>query len=51
MIVAGEPSGDTHAASLVNALREGFPPGHFDFFGSTGRKMRAAGVATTVNAD
>ena len=49
MIVAGEPSGDAHAAALVNALRSGGV--EFDFFGSTGPLMRAAGVETIVNAD
>lgn len=48
MIVAGEPSGDAHAAALVNALRE---RGEFDFFGATGPLMRAEGVATVVNSD
>ena len=33
MIVAGEPSGDAHAAALVRALRE---RGELDFFGATG---------------
>src|ERR1041385_4642880 len=51
MIVAGEASGDAHAASLVHALRAAAPETHFDFFGSTGRKMRDAGVASAVNAD
>lgn len=48
MIVAGEPSGDAHAAALVNALRE---HGDFDLFGATGPLMRAAGVETIVNSD
>jgi lipid-A-disaccharide synthase len=48
MIVAGEPSGDAHAAALVKALRE---RGDFDFFGATGPLMRAAGVETIVNSD
>jgi lipid-A-disaccharide synthase len=51
MIVAGEPSGDAHAASLVRALREAAPDIQFEFFGSTGRLMRAAGVETVVDAD
>jgi lipid-A-disaccharide synthase len=51
MIVAGEASGDAHAASLVSALRETEPETQFDFFGSTGPRMRDAGVASTVNAD
>ena len=48
MIVAGEPSGDAHAAALVKALRE---HGEFDLFGATGPLMREAGVETTVNSD
>lgn len=48
MIVAGEPSGDAHAAALVEALREG---GDFDCFGATGPLMRAAGVETVVDSD
>src|SRR6476659_7775307 len=51
MIVAGEASGDAHAASLVHALRETAGETQFDFFGSTGTRMREAGVASTVNAD
>jgi len=49
MIVAGEPSGDAHAAALVNALRA--EDAALDFFGSTGPLMRAAGVETIVNSD
>ena len=48
MIVAGEPSGDAHAAALVKALRE---RGDFDLFGATGPLMRDAGVETIVNSD
>jgi lipid-A-disaccharide synthase len=51
MIVAGEPSGDAHAASLVNALRQAEPQTSFEFFGATGPLMRAAGVDSTVNSD
>ncbi|HYT49705.1 MAG TPA: lipid-A-disaccharide synthase [Pyrinomonadaceae bacterium] len=51
MIVAGEPSGDAHAASLVRALRETAPETRFEFFGSTGAQMRDAGVNSVVNAD
>jgi lipid A disaccharide synthetase len=36
MIVAGEPSGDAHAAALVHALRKAAPNTKFDFFGATG---------------
>ena len=49
MIVAGEPSGDAHAAALVNALRQ--REKHLDFFGATGPLMRAAGVETIVDSD
>lgn len=48
MIVAGEPSGDAHAAALVKALRE---RADLDVFGATGPLMRAAGVETVVNSD
>ncbi len=51
MIVAGEASGDAHAASLVGALRERAPQVEFKFFGSTGQKMRGAGVESVVRAD
>lgn len=50
MIVAGEASGDAHAAKLVRALREQSPAG-FDFFGATSHKLREAGVEQIVNAD
>ena len=49
MIVAGEPSGDAHAAALVNALRSA--NSDLKFFGATGPLMRAAGVETIVNSD
>jgi len=32
MIAAGEPSGDAHAAALVDALRKAAPQTHFEFF-------------------
>src|SRR6185503_3429715 len=48
MIVAGEPSGDAHAAALVRALRE---RADFDYFGATGPLLRDAGVETVVNSD
>ncbi len=51
MIVAGEPSGDAHAASLVRALRVAAPDAEFEFFGATGPLMRKAGVETIVNSD
>jgi lipid-A-disaccharide synthase len=49
MIVAGEPSGDAHAAALVNALRK--REQHLECFGATGPLMRAAGVETVVDSD
>ncbi|HVF88393.1 MAG TPA: lipid-A-disaccharide synthase, partial [Pyrinomonadaceae bacterium] len=51
MIVAGEASGDAHAAALVRALRVKAPAAHFEFFGATEREMRAAGVESIVRAD
>src|SRR5438477_2946598 len=51
LIVAGEASGDAHAASLVRALRDAVPETQFEFFGSTGIQMRAAGVESVVKAD
>jgi lipid-A-disaccharide synthase len=49
MIVAGEASGDKHGAKLVSALRRVKPDQQFDFFGSGGEEMRAAGVETLVD--
>jgi lipid-A-disaccharide synthase len=49
MIVAGEPSGDAHAAALVNALRENDK--RLECFGATGPLLRAAGVETVVDSD
>lgn len=51
MVVAGEDSGDAHAAALVRSLRERAPAARFEFFGSTGREMRAAGVESIVRED
>jgi lipid-A-disaccharide synthase len=51
MIVAGEPSGDAHAASLVRAVRAAAPHAGFEFFGATGPLMRAAGVETILDSD
>lgn len=50
MIVAGEASGDLHAAKLVKALQE-IPDVNFTFFGSAGKMMRDAGVEPVVMAD
>ena len=51
MIVAGEPSGDAHAAALVKALRAAQTETAFEFFGSTGVAMRDVGVETIVRND
>ena len=51
MIVAGEDSGDAHAAALVGALRARAPGVGFEFFGATGRRMREAGVESVVRED
>ncbi|MDQ3221379.1 MAG: lipid-A-disaccharide synthase, partial [Acidobacteriota bacterium] len=51
MIVAGEASGDAHAAKLVKALRESAPNTKFILFGAAGHRLRAAGVEAIVNAD
>lgn len=51
MIVAGEPSGDAHAAALVNALRGRSPAVELEIFGATGPLMRAAGVQSVINTD
>lgn len=51
MIVAGEPSGDAHAAALVRALRDEAPEARLELFGATGALMRAAGVESVVRSD
>jgi lipid-A-disaccharide synthase len=51
MVVAGEESGDAHAASLVRRMRERAPCASFEFFGSTGKAMREAGVESVVRED
>ena len=51
MIVAGEASGDAHAAKLCAALRELAPDTNFEFFGATSHKLREANVEEIVNAD
>ncbi len=50
MIVAGEASGDSHAARLVNVLKAQHD-GTVSFFGSAGPRMREAGVEAIVRAD
>jgi lipid-A-disaccharide synthase len=51
MIVAGEASGDGHAARLVQALRKGFPDTEFAVFGSAGSAMKEEGVEAIVDAE
>jgi len=51
MIVAGEASGDAHAAKLIRALRDTEPDTNFGFFGAAGPKMRAVGVEAVVHSD
>jgi len=51
MIVAGEASGDLHAAKLVRAFREVDPSLDIEFFGGAGPKMREAGVEAVVMSD
>lgn len=48
MIVAGEASGDRHAAHLIEALRAQ-SGSTWEVFGSGGGEMRAAGVETLVD--
>ncbi len=50
MIVAGEPSGDAHAARLVRELRHELP-GNVRFFGAVSHGLREQGVEEIVNAD
>lgn len=47
-IVAGESSGDTLGAALIEALRERVP--RLEIFGAAGPKMRAAGCETLADA-
>ena len=51
MIVAGEASGDLHAAKLARAIRELARGRDVSFFGSAGPLMREAGVEAIVEAD
>lgn len=51
MIVAGEASGDLHAAKLVRALFDEVDEHEIEFFGSAGSRMREAGVEPVVSAD
>ncbi len=49
LIIAGEASGDNHAARVVRELKVLFPDA--DFFGAAGPKMRDAGVRDVVRSD
>jgi len=51
MIVAGEASGDLHAAKLVDALRASAAESSLEFFGAAGERMRLAGVEPIVKSD
>lgn len=51
LIVAGEASGDAHAADLIREMRDRDGVRQIDVFGATGPKMRAVGVETVVRAD
>lgn len=51
MFVAGEESGDAHAAALVRALGEAAPDARFELFGSTGAALSAAGVESVVREE
>ena len=51
MIVAGEASGDGHAAKLVRAFRELLPETDLEFFGAAGESLRSEGVEAVVRSD
>jgi lipid-A-disaccharide synthase len=51
MIVAGEASGDLHAAKLARAIQACDRTRQYSFFGSAGPEMRIAGVEPVVAAD
>lgn len=51
LVVAGEASGDLHAAKLVRALRESDSLRNAEFFGCTGPQLREEGVEEIVRAD
>ena len=50
LVVAGEASGDQHAADLVRALRARRGAGELAFFGMGGPRLAAAGVELTHGA-
>ncbi len=49
MLVAGEASGDMHAAAMVRALRQRV--GELEVFGLGGAKLRAAGMETLFDSE
>ncbi len=49
LVVAGEASGDKHAARVVQELAVLFPEA--DFYGAAGPKMRDAGVRDVIRSD
>ncbi len=51
LIVAGEASGDRHAARLVTAMRASARNRDLEFFGAAGPKMRDVGVEAVVESD
>ena len=51
MIVAGEPSGDAHAAALIRELRAVTLGRELEVFGATGSQMRAEGIESVINTD
>ncbi len=51
MIVAGEASGDAHAAKLATELIERLGSDAIELFGAAGPRMRAAGVEPVVKSD
>ncbi len=44
LVVAGETSGESHAADLIRSLRTRLPEHELEFFGSGGTRMREQGV-------
>ena len=49
LVVAGEASGDEHAAELIAELKKRHP--EFEFFGMGGSKLKAAGLDQVVDAE
>ena len=48
-IIAGEPSGDIHAANLVKAIKKESP--NINFIGTGGDKMKMEGVNILTHID